>query len=284
MKEQERQLLFIVLVVVSTYKDGGLVRTSADGVFVGLHEDGEYHAISLEVKVRVSPNTVHRLCLEFESVCDGPNWESINGLSGHNFSMEIKMDSSGMPTIDPNLHKLVPESKELMQCLHHSYTYNTLLCQLIFGDKRSYLGSVRIQFPSQLLDAYCKILQHSRELAFDWVDMDGDAMPEVPDVVFQAFGDKKLKDLKMGQESFYCFFGFWRVLNGYCHRKHDNVRWPIPKTARIVPINVAAWNALKGGSDTITKLIELCQEQVGVRSENNIACARLLLYFGVTFH
>ena len=38
------------------------------------------------------------------------------------------------------------------------------------------------------------------------------------------------------------------------------------------------------GSDTMTKLIELCQEKVGVRSENNIACARLLLYFGVTVH
>ena len=34
----------------------------------------------------------------------------------------------------------------------------------------------------------------------------------------------------------------------------------------------------------ITKLIEICQEKVGIRSENNIATPLILLYFGVTSH
>jgi hypothetical protein len=32
---------------------------------------------------------------------------------------------------------------------------------------------------------------------------------------------------------------------------------------------------------TITKLIEWYQEKIGVRTENNIALARILLYYGV---
>jgi len=78
------------------------------------------------------------------------------------------------------------------------------------------------------------------------------------------------------------FFGLWRATNRL--DKPPTICLPIPKTARIVPFNVAAWNTLKGGSDTITKLIELCQEKIGVRTENNVASAHLLLYFGVVFH
>ena len=68
-----------------------------------------------------------------------------------------------------------------------------------------------------------------------------------------------------------------------CH-----LQLPIPKTARIIPFNfnVAEWNSLKGGSDTIANWIEICQDQekTGVRRENNMACARLLLYYAVTFY
>ena len=41
---------------------------------------------------------------------------------------------------------------------------------------------------------------------------------------------------------------------------------------------------MKGGSDTITKLIEHLHEKIGIRSENNIALSRFLLYLAVTFH
>ena len=85
----------------------------------------------------------------------------------------------------------------------------------------------------------------------------------------------------MSKHAFQCFFGLWRSTN---NPRGSSIPLPLPKTARIVPFNVAAWNVLKGGSDTITKLIEICQEKVGIRTENNIATARILLYFGVTFH
>jgi hypothetical protein len=59
---------------------------------------------------------------------------------------------------------------------------------------------------------------------------------------------------------------------------------PLPALARIVPLVISTWNALKGGGDTITKLLDRCKEQVGIRSECVMALARLLLYFAVLFH
>ena len=40
----------------------------------------------------------------------------------------------------------------------------------------------------------------------------------------------------------------------------------------------------KGGGDTITDLLDRFQERLGQRSENNVAVARLILYFVVAFH
>jgi hypothetical protein len=47
---------------------------------------------------------------------------------------------------------------------------------------------------------------------------------------------------------------------------------------------ISYWNALKGGGDTATKLMDNCQERVGIRTETTMASARLLLYFGIVFH
>lgn len=41
---------------------------------------------------------------------------------------------------------------------------------------------------------------------------------------------------------------------------------------------------MKGGGDTITKLLDNCQERVGLRTAVIVATARLLLYFAVLFH
>ena len=47
---------------------------------------------------------------------------------------------------------------------------------------------------------------------------------------------------------------------------------------------ISLWNSLKGGGDSITKLLDRCKEQVGIRTECNAASARLMLYFAVLFH
>jgi hypothetical protein len=132
---------------------------------------------------------------------------------------------------------------------------------------------------------------HRKVYEWAYVQQDSEEfLPDVPDVVFDAFKSQKLKHLKITKEAFLCFFGVWRsitlsallLMDG----QSDNLpmKLPIPQTARIIPFNTSCWNVEKGGSDTITKLIELCQERIGIRSENNVALARLLLYHGVVYH
>ena len=43
-------------------------------------------------------------------------------------------------------------------------------------------------------------------------------------------------------------------------------------------------NVFKGSSDTSTNLADNVQESVGFRTDNNAACARLLIYFAIAFH
>ena len=55
--------------------------------------------------------------------------------------------------------------------------------------------------------------------------------------------------------------------------------------ARIVPLTISKWNCLKGGGDTTTKLLDNCEEQIGIRTTvTTVASARLVSYFGVLFH
>ena len=59
---------------------------------------------------------------------------------------------------------------------------------------------------------------------------------------------------------------------------------PLPPTETYNPLTHTTWDAIKGGGNTITKLIDNVQERVGIQTDNNIASARLLVYFGVAFH
>ena len=219
-----------------------------------------------------------------------PIWRSVEGSGKICWAAKNTYDEDNDELlVSPILHKLVPESKELLQCLHHAYTYESPRCFLVIGDKRSYLGSILMTIPGKLLDAYEEILNYLYEKVYKWAyvpsEEDDETLPLVPESVYKAFDSKKLKHVKMTKEAFLCHFGLWRsVTSAIFNERHSTILLPIPKTARIVPFNVAAWNSLKGGSDTITKLIEICREKIGVRTENNVACARLLLYYAVTFH
>lgn len=190
------------------------VKTSADGILVKPHQDCGFESIPLECKARVSKGTFHRQMKRFQDVRDGrrdhgsfesnesPVWESIE--RDKKFLWTMFFDDKHRP--HPNLHRLVPETSELMQCLHHAYTYGKQKCILVIGDHRSYLGSVVMYYPQELLDAYGRILKFSFDKTFAWAYKDGSEIPEVPDLVWRAFDSKQLKKIKMTKHAFYCFF------------------------------------------------------------------------------
>ena len=160
----------------------------------------------------------------------------------------------------------------------------------------------KIRFTSELLQAYHEVLSYAFEsspaMNFAHFDVEGDSdnpFPKVPQSAFDAFKTKKLKHVKMTDDAFRSFFGLWRRIelefrdftenkDGIELKGGSQIIFPLPKTARAVPVNVSSWNSLKPGGDTITKHIDDCQERVGVRTENNVATTRIFMYFGVVFH
>ena len=61
------------------------------------------------------------------------------------------------------------------------------------------------------------------------------------------------------------------------------MKLPLPKCDRILPYHQAFWNTVKGGSDTITKLIDSVEEQLGIRTPSACVTARFLLLHAVAF-
>jgi len=93
----------------------------------------------------------------------------------------------------------------------------------------------------------------------------------------------------MDEDSFKYHLGLWRALNIDMESRSEvrfqtRYKLPLPPTARISPVSVLLWDDFKGGGDTITKLLDNCQERIGIGTENNVASARLLKYDGVLMH
>ena len=174
--------------------------------------------------------------------------------------------------------------------LHHAATYGSDSCFLLVGGDKDLMGIHHVFINPGLIEAYEAICCQFARNDLRQFYQPGMNVPDPPKKWMDAFLTAKLRSLKMDKASFKYHLGLWRVLNididapdGVVRVQSDYVL-PLPPTVRIVPLSIALWNALKGGGDTCTKLLDNCQERVGIRSECIMACARLLLYFAIIFH
>ena len=140
---------------------------------------------------------------------------------------------------------------------------------------------MHVAFGDELLESYTNINKWLHEQVMEpfYAPNESGKVPDLWDSVEEVFDDPLLKHVKMTQHAFQCYLGLWRALN-----VTKEMEYPLPPIARIVPLVVAIWNTLKGGGDTITKLDDICQERLGIRTESNVATARDLLNLGVVFH
>lgn len=117
-----------------------------------------------------------------------------------------------------------------------------------------------------------------------WVYKAGKQVPSPPAGWLNAFNvSKALKYLKMDDTAFMTQVSIWRAINidvinkdtGEFH--FGTTHFPLPPIIRFDPYIVSFWDSFKGGGDTATDLLDRFQERVGLRSENNMATARLLM-------
>ena len=74
-------------------------------------------------------------------------------------------DSRG---ILPDLRKLVPEGKEIIQNLHHVFNLGATRAYLTIGDSRKLLGTVEMNFGVRVQAAYGAVLKHCCDLLYSW--------------------------------------------------------------------------------------------------------------------
>ena len=78
-------------------------------------------------------------------------------------------------------------------------------------------------------------------------------------------------------ESFLGYFHLWSYV-------YEKLPLPIPQLERIIPYVLSQWNAIKGGSDTITKLLWLNMYDPPCNTPQSHAVARMLLLGNVIVH
>jgi hypothetical protein len=282
------------------------LRDSSDGVAL-MEGCG---VIPIEIKTRCSNRTYQRerQNIQANKCCKLYDNGSSDVVIADVFShMESSDGDDKIGPVNPLLHKLIPDSHELIQILHHAVTYNSTSCFLLIGSTSKLMAIYRVFFDDILLDAYTYICDdfYTSDLHVFYVP--GENVPEIPQVWIDALSSTSaLRKLHMDEETFLFNVGIWRGFNvPFKHvNKHGNeipfyddegiaslynamqelYALPLPIIERLVPLIVSMWNAMKGGGDTCTKLIDSCKERIGIRTQTTTACARILLYYGVLFH
>ena len=171
----------------------------------------------------------------------------------------------------------------MMQLLHHVFVYGSDQALMLIGKHNKFVVGILVSFPSELIDAYASMMHMFYEKWFKifFVD-DLSSFPQ--DKISEALeirnAQKKKKDV-VDLHSFMTNYKLWRCLNVTVT---TGIRFPLPPMTMIIPYLNAFWNVTKGPSDTMTKLLDTCEENLGIRSPQSVAVARLIALQGVAFH
>jgi hypothetical protein len=77
----------------------------------------------------------------------------------------------------------------------------------------------------------------------------------------------------------------WRKMNVDVDVDVDPfLNFPLPRCACLIPYQHSFWNCVKSGSDTLTKLLGLMDEKLGIRTPGTCATARMLQGFVISSH
>ena len=169
---------------------------------------------------------------------------------------------------------------ERWQVLQHAYVYNFDTVVLAISDSQSVLiRSYVIDYSEALRQSYDKVLLDLKNITLYWAYPDelssrNDVL-KIPDEVAEAADDIPTIN---GFETLQGTANLWHTI-----RKLPK---PFPSLRRVIPSICAYWNAVKGGSDTTTKLMDDCILQIPKPSMNmeTVAVTRLIQLLMVFCH
>ena len=180
--------------------------------------------------------------------------------------------------MDDDLLKYIPRNHEDLQLLHHVYTHDARTGVLLVGNTKTLMHGVYVDYPGELLNAYGDIIDYLYNCHLSWAY---GPLKDVPtNTIMAVLESTEMSSYKVDEEAFWNHFKLWRSING----PNVNVKFPLPPCDRLIPYQHSLWNASKGGGDTITKLIDSNEENLGIRTPQTIATSRILMLYGVAYH
>lgn len=172
-----------------------------------------------------------------------------------------------------------PKWKELLQVLHHVACYNTNIGALTVGKENGQsFYTVFILFHQGLLNRYTEVIRFLKETALSWAYNTNERPPW--DDIKAILDENAKRSIKL--EDVVTQFSIWKRL----HDPNGDVALPMHRCSRVIPIQHAHWNGLKGVSDTTTKLFDQRELHLstGSKSPSIEACGRSLVAFTVLVH
>lgn len=249
--------------------DAPFVKDSSDAVGVMEYDtdNAQPEIIPIEIKARLAPNTIAK-----ESSLLRDNVGLVDYEEGKMVYEEIA---------DSDVVKWIPNDHESFQLLHHVYCYAAKRGMFLVGDDKKLMLGILVHFDEELLSAYDKVVHFIYENGLAWAyDSLGASSSFPTDIMEEAIEDPSLSSYNLSVRDVKYLHALWWTLNV---KEPNKISFPLPKCVSLLPFQQSFWNNVKGGSDTLTKLIDFGQEKLGIRTVNNCATARCLLLHVTAF-
>jgi len=236
--------------------------------------DGSNELIAIEVKARVKPNTAEKQ-------------RASTGLAKLRLATSTGLGDSDnkffvINASDDFFPHFIHSPKEALQILHHAFVYDVAWVLLLIGDNFSrIIAGIFVKFDEPLKIAWGKVLQDMHRLSIGFIyERPGspfNCSAEQLAVLGQVLPMVKTSGAALDIHSFEQFVKVWRTVR---------LVWPkpLPPISKLLPLIFAKWNAIKGGSDTITKLIWSAMYSPPNRCIQAHAIARILLLLCIQIH
>ena len=167
--------------------------------------------------------------------------------------------------------------------LHHAYVYDVKKVLLIVGSNRNFLFAVMVEFDDDLLSSYDKLIKlfYKKWFHIFFVD-DLQALPieTIKKALAIRNSTKAARDV-VDLHSFVTNYKLWRSLNV---KVAPGILFPLPPMAMVIPFINAFWNSTKGPSNTMTQLLDSCEENLGIHTPQSVPVARLFNLMAMAFH
>jgi hypothetical protein len=256
-------------------KGNNFAKASLDGILFAEDANGDIDLVPVEVKSRVADATREEATDKIEEYVGAELYQK--------GKLYLLTTSSSDDLLKLLIHdKANPRRKtnESFQLLHGAYVAGSSRGILLVGSRSKLMYAIDVRFEDELLEAYHKVVTYMYETFFApfyELSMEG-LQTQHKDTI-----DEALEHLDwIDEHAFWTTFKLWQSLN--VDVNNNNIQFPLPACSRLLPIQHARWNILKGPSDTTTKLIDMVEEKLGVRTPRTVVTARITAIAVVAFH